>query len=160
MGRGASFNELFWPVLQQKQIHFIFTDKVCLLCLSSNTKSPQQQNFTKKSRNKHHSIMFQGWPVSCQSRNKHHSTMFQGWPVSCQNRNKHHSIMFPWWPVSCRCLLLLFLIVTLHSGIKKTLSGSWLNNIEGYLIPLLVLKTTWLQDKSEILLTFKHSYSK
>jgi hypothetical protein len=25
MGRGASFNELFWPVLQQKQIHFIFT---------------------------------------------------------------------------------------------------------------------------------------
>ena len=142
MGRGASFNELFWPVLQQKQIHFIFTDKVCLLCLSSNTKSPQQQNFTKKSRNKHHSIMFQGWPVSC------------------QNRNKHHSIMFPWWPVSCRCLLLLFLIVTLHSGIKKTLSGSWLNNIEGYLIPLLVLKTTWLQDKSEILLTFKHSYSK
>jgi hypothetical protein len=52
MGRGASFNELFWPVLQQKQIHFIFTDKVCLLCLSSNTKSPQQQqNFTKMSRN-------------------------------------------------------------------------------------------------------------
>ena len=105
-------------------------------------------------------IMFQGWPVSCQNRNKHHSIMFQWWPVSCQSRNKHHSIMFPWWPVSCRCLLLLFLIVTLHdSGIKETLSGSWLNNIEGYLIPLLVLKITWLQDKSETLLTFKHSYS-
>jgi len=114
-----------------------------------------------RSTNKHHSIMFQWWPVSCQSRNKHHSIMFPWWPVSCQSRNKHHSIMFPWWPVSCRCLLLLFLFVTLHdSGIKKTLSGSWLNNIEGYLIPLLVLKITWLQDKSETLLTFKHSYSK
>ena len=54
-----AYGELFRPVSQRVQIHFIFNDNVRILCLSCNVKKiGKLVRFKQKERNKHHSSPF------------------------------------------------------------------------------------------------------
>jgi hypothetical protein len=54
----------FWPVSQRFQINVIFTDNVCILCLSCNVKkSKTTANLPENIRNKRHSNRLP-WMVS------------------------------------------------------------------------------------------------
>ena len=63
-----TFGKLFWSVLQLQLvlINFIFTDNVCILCLSCNVKKfKTTAKLSEKSRNKYHSNHFQQCSLSC-----------------------------------------------------------------------------------------------